>query len=163
MKRLLLALLSAVAVVSISYAIQPTRTPPVPPTETGEDSLHSGEIFNMARVKPGFTQNTTAAGTAAAATLTANTAAGSVTWPAPLTVVSNAVATLTVTDSKVQAGDAVLCMVDSTGAAAGSVPEASSVQVSNGSFVCVLTNASATSPAVAVKVYWLVLTQGNPN
>lgn len=148
--------------VLFAYAANITPTPIVGPTETGEWSAMSQQVVDMARIKPGFGSGT-AGGSASAATFTSNTAAGSATWPANLTIISNATATFTLTNSKVQAGDAALCMLDSTGAAAGSVPEVASVQVSAGQLVCVLTNASATSPAVAVKIYWLILTQGNPN
>lgn len=100
-----------------AFAVQTTPTPPVAP-EDGENSSSQSQIVDVARLKIGF-GTITAGGTAAAATATLNFASGQVTWPANLTIVSNAQATLTLTDSKIQAGDIVQGWLDDTGAAAG--------------------------------------------
>ena len=162
MKRLLFAGVAMLVVATAAWALQNTPTPIVNPPETGEFSGVQDQVVDMARLKVG-SGTLTAGGSATAATGTLNFASGVVTWPANLTIISNATATLTLTNSKVQAGDVVFGMIDSTGAAAGSVPEVASVQVSAGQVVFVLTNASATSPAIPVKVYYLVVTKGNPN
>jgi len=162
MKQFLLAGVGALMLVGRALALEPTPTPPVPPTETGEDKTPAQQILNMARLKLGF-GTITAGGSAAAATATLNNAAGIVTWPAALTIVSNATATLTLTSNKITTGDIVVGMLDATGAAAGAIPEVASVQVSNNQAIFTLTNASTTSPAVAVKLMYFVITHGNPN
>jgi len=166
MKQFLYGCALALVLMGRALAAEPTPTPIVGPNETGEDKTAAQQVFNMARLKLGGAA-ITATGTAAAATvLTAanyNYASGIVTWPAPLTIVSNATATLTMANTKIQAGDIVMGILDATGAAAGAIPEVASVQVTAGQAVFTLTNASATSPAVAIKVMFFVITKGNPN
>jgi hypothetical protein len=54
-------------------------------------------------------------------------------------------------------------MIDTTGATAGSVPNLTSVQMSAGQVVFVITNSTATTLTTAIKIYFLVITAGNPN
>lgn len=163
MKRLALAsLLIIIGWYAFALAAVITLTPIVPPNETGENSLSSQQIVDMARFKPGFCTVTTA-GSEAAQTGTCNGAAGVITSGFSITVVSNAKDVVTITNNKVQAGDACLAIIDDTGAAAASVPEISSCRVSASQIVFNVTNASATSAAAALKYYFLILTQGNPN
>jgi hypothetical protein len=157
-----LALAYALTLAYFTYAAIATNTPIVPPNETGENSSMQQQVVDMARFKPGFT-TATAGGTVTAATVTANTAAGSITWPGTLAIVSNATATLVITDSKVQAGDAADCVLDLNGAAAGSLPTVNGVIVTPGSLTCVLTNSTVTSPGYTPKIYFLIWTVGNPN
>jgi hypothetical protein len=154
-------LTSILGCISVAWAIQSTPTPLVAP-ETGEASIHQAEILDMARFKPGQCTLTTT-GSEAAQTGTCNGASGVITSGFTVTVVSNAVDVMTITNSKVQAGDICIAMVDDTGAAAASVLEAASCRVSASQILVRLTNASATSPAVAAKVYFLIATKGNPN
>lgn len=163
MKRILPALAALLAASAIAFALNITNSPIIGPTENGENSLSSQQVVDVARLKPGMTV-ATAGGSASAATLTANTAAISATWPANLTITSDATATLTWTTSKAQAlGDGVLCTLDRNGSAAAAVPFVAGVALTAGQVVVTLSNSSATSPAAPVIVYCLILTQGNPN
>jgi SpoU rRNA methylase family enzyme len=146
----------------ITLAANITPTPVVPPNETGENSAASQQILDMARFKPGFCTVTTA-GSEAAQTGTCNGASGLITSGFSITVISNAKDLMTITNNKVQAGDLCIAMIDDTGAAAASVPEVASCRVTAGQIVLVITNASATSPAAALKAMFLIITQGNPN
>jgi len=155
---ILLALLGSVALALIA-----TNSPIIGPTETGEWSAMQQQVVDVARLKPGMTV-ATAGGSASAATLTANTAAIAATWPANLTIVSDATATLTWTTTKAQAlGDGVLCTLDRNGSAAAAVPFVAGVALTAGQVVVTLSNSSATSPAAAVIVYCMIITQGNGN
>jgi hypothetical protein len=150
------------ASIGMARAANVTLTPIVPPTETGENSLQAQQVVDMARLKVG-TCSATTAGAEPTFTATCNGASGIITLNANMTKVSGALDNVTVTNSKVQAGDMVQCTLDSTGAAAAAAPVCSAVQVAAGSIVFQLTNVSATSPAANIKFYFLINTQGNPN
>jgi hypothetical protein len=163
MKRLLLAL-PAMAVVGYALALQGTLTPPVPP-ETGEDSLHQAEIFNMARLKVGLC-TATATGSGAAAgteTATCNGGSGSVTTVTLTFAAVGALNTVTITNSKVNLGDICMVTVDPLATAAGAAPEAMSCKVAANTLTVILINNLAVSPAGPVNVNFLVITKGNPN
>lgn len=168
MKRILLVagLLSTLAIgVMTALAATITLTPIVPPNETGENSASSQMIFNMARFKPGLCSATaTGSGAAAGAqTVTCNGAWAQITTVTLTIATVGALNTLTVTNNKVQAGDGCQATVDATGAAATSAVFVQSCAVSANTLTVILTNILAVSPAAAVKVNLLVMTQGNPN
>ena len=163
MKRFLLG----VAVLLFSSALawgvtEGTKTPPVG-GESGEDSLHQGEVFTVARIKPGMGTATFAV-SGAAASGTLNTASGAVTLTATTAGASGASPTvLTLTNNKVQAGDIVFCEVDQTGATAGTVLECNP-HVTAGTVTFSIYSATPTAlTSSTVIVYFFVLTKGNPN
>lgn len=135
-------------------------TPPLG-VETGENSEQNREIVSMARLKLGYCTATTA-GSEAAQTATCNAAQGQVTGGFSITVVSGAKDIVTITNSKVLATDACQATIDDTGAAALSAPFISACRVSAGQLILVVTNASSTSPAAALKYYFTLFTGGNP-
>lgn len=145
-----------------ALSIESTNTPIVPPNETGEEKLHQQQILDAARLKLGSC-TVTATGAEATETATCNGAVGAVTMSANMTKVSGAIDLITVTNNKITAGDYVQCTLDTTGAAAAAAAFCSGVQVSQNQVIIQLTNASATSPAATLKVYFSVTTQGNPN
>jgi len=164
MKRRLLALAAAgVLVASAAYAANITLTPIVPPTETGENSLGSQQVTDMARFKLGMgTVAITVSGSAGAGTC--NFAACIITLSAATAGASGATPTvITLTDSKVQAADIVLCTVDQTGATAGAVLVCNSHEAA-GSATLTLYDASATALLSSTVVLNIVtVTNGNPN
>lgn len=139
-------------------------TSPVSPTETGENSASNAQILSIARLKLGYCTGTTVV-PEATQTVTCNGAMGILTTGMNITVVSNGKDLITVTNNKVLATDACIAMIDDTGAAAASVPEVTGCRVpaAGGQLILVVSNASATSPAAALKVYFMVLTAGNPH
>lgn len=129
--------------------------------EKGECSQFEDQIMDVARLKPGA-GTVTSTGTSSAQTATLNAACGVITTGATtLSVAQDATATVTLTNSKVQAGDMVLAMVDATGASAGSQPFIANVVVSAGSVVFTIGNPASTTLGTGVKIYFLVITAGN--
>lgn len=137
-----------------------TPTPPVG-LERGEWSYTRDEIVSMARFKPGF-GTATASGTTSAQTVTLNNASGVITTGA-MSIGQDLLGTITMTNNKVQAGDAVFAMMDGTGATPNSVPVIASVQVTAGQVVFNLSSLSSTSSLTALSFYFMVATKGNPN
>ena len=165
MKRFILSLGLTFGLFGLAYAANITLTPIVGPTETGENSLGSQQVTDMARVKPGFC-TATATGSGAAAgteTATCNGALAQVTTVSLTIATVGALNTVTITDSKVQAGDACVATADTTGAAATSAVFVQTCKVSANTLTVILTNILAVSPAAPVVINALVLTQGNPN
>lgn len=164
MKQLNALLIGAFMLVcaSAAWALQNTPTPPVPPNETGEASQHQQEILDVARLKPGQCTVTTT-GSSNANVGTCNGASGVITTNSISIAVTTGSAVVTIQNNKVQAGDIVLCTLDATGATATSLPDCSSVQVSAGQMIFTLTNTGAATEVANLKIYFLVLTKGNPN
>jgi hypothetical protein len=164
MKRLSIAAFLLAAVASIAFAANITLTPIVPPTETGENSAGSQQVTDMARMKPGSCTATTTGAEPNFTAVACNGAAGAVTTNANVTIAAvGGKDTVTITNTKVQAGDFVDCQLDSAGAAAGSTPTCTAVVVTAGQIVFTISNLTATSPAAALKLYFMVFTAGNPN
>lgn len=165
MKRFALALCLLLGWAACALAANPTPTPIVPPNETGENSASSQQVVDMARIKPGWcTATATGSGAAAGAqTVTCNGAWAQVTTVTLTIATVGALNTVTVTNNKVQAGDGCMATVDATGAAATSAVFVQSCAVSANTLTVILTNILAVSPAAAVKINLLVLTNGNPN
>jgi hypothetical protein len=165
MKRFLFGAFAAVTLITAALAAVRTPTPIVPPTETGEWDAMQQQIVDMARFKPGLTTVASTAVVASAAAVTANTAAGIIPLTAATAGASGATPTVvTVTDSKVQAADTVLCSVDQTGATAGAVITCLPHISAAGTFTLTLADASVTALASSpLTVSFLILTNGNPN
>jgi len=165
MKRIALAGGLALALCSQVFAANPTPTPIVPPTETGENSAGSQQVTDMARLKLGM-GTVTASGGPTAFTATLNFASGIITTNGMTLVASGAGAcpnTITLTNNKIQAGDIVFAILDSTNSAAGA-PSVGSVKVSAGQVVILICNDTSTPMTASnVSTYFLVNTQGNPN
>lgn len=165
MKRLILAatLLAAFAgpLHAQSNGAAAIVTNPIAPTETGENSENNRSILSIARLKLGYCTATTT-GSEASQAATCNGAQGQVTAGTNITVTSGAKDTITITNSKVLATDACQATIDDTGAAANATAIVSSCQVSAGQLVLKVSNISSTSPAAALKFYFMVLTGGNP-
>lgn len=152
MRRSLIAI-AALAFAVAAQAAEPTRTPSVG-QETGENSAASAQIVDMARVKPGF-------GIATGNTVTINNASGIVTT-ASLTTAAGATQAITVNSTKIQAADAVLATVSPNGSTG--TPVVANVTVTAGQAVVLLQNIHASVALnAAVKVMFLVVTNGNPN
>lgn len=165
MKRFIAALLAgSLAFAPAAFAIQNTPTPIVGPTELGETSIDQQNIVNVARIKPGSCTATTTGAEPNFTAVACNGAAGVVTTNANVTIAAvGGKDTVTITNTKVQAGDMVQCTLDSTGAAAGSTPLCTAAVVTAGQVVFTISNLTATSPAAALKLYFMVDTKGNPN
>lgn len=164
MKRFALAGGLALALCSYGFAANRTPTPIVGPNETGEWDAMQQQVVDMARMKPGSCTATTTGAEPNFTAVACNGAAGAVTTNTNVTVAAvGGKDTVTITNTKVQAGDFVQCTLDSTGAAAGSTPVCTAVVVTAGQIVFTISNLTTTSPAAALKVYFAVFTQGNPN
>lgn len=177
MKRLLLALLGAAAVVTVAYAIQPTPTPIIggpAGTETGEESLPAASVLNMARFKPGQCAPAAVAVAGGAATVTCNGASGIISLTAATAGASGVTPTVvTVNNTKAQGvwnstvaplPDGVQCTVDQTGVTAGAVLICSPRITASGVLTLTILNGSATAmTASAVRVVFLITTSGNVN
>lgn len=164
LKRLAPALAALLVASGIAWAVvQGTPTPIVAP-ESGEDSLHQGEVFNMARIKPGQCV-ATGAGTANAQTATCNGASGVVTSGLAFTLVSGAGAsgTMVITNNKVQAGDICIALIDDNGATAASLLEVTGCTVTASTLTLKVVNNFTTANTVAPKFQFVVFTKGNPN
>lgn len=162
MKRLAIAAFLLAAITAIALAANVTLTPIVGPTETGENSLGAQQVTDMARLKVGSCTVTTT-GSSNANSGTCNGAAGVVTTNSISIAVTTGTAAITITNSKVQAGDMVQCEVDATGATASSRPFCASAQVSAGQIVFTLANLGSATETANLLIYFLVNTQGNPN
>lgn len=164
MKRMLRSLAAAMLLAASfpAFAANVTLTPIVPPNETGENSSSAQQVVDMARFKPG-TCTVTTTGSSNANSGTCNGASGIVTTNSISIAVTTGSATITITNNKVQTGDMVLAMIDSTGATANSLPDVSSVQVSNNQIIFTLTNTGAATEVANLKIYFLVMSAGNPN
>lgn len=165
MKRILSALAAIVCAGALAYAANVTPTPIVGPNETGEWGAMQQQIVDVARFKPGMC-STTASGSGAAGgteTATCNGAAGQVTTVSLTIATVGALNTVTITNSKVQAGDACIATLDPLAAAATSAPFVLSCHVTANTLTVIISNVLAVSPASAVEIDFLVLTQGNPN
>jgi hypothetical protein len=165
MKRILAALAATIALIMplTAMAAQTTPTPLVLPTETGEDSLLQQSIFNAARLKLGFCTATTT-GTEPTLAATCNGAAGIITPGVNITLATvGALDVVTVTNDKVQLGDAVLCTMDATGAASATAAICANATVTAGQIVFNISNLLAKSPAAPLKLYFAIITKGNPN
>lgn len=162
MKRFLTIMALLYAGLGVALAANVTPTPIVGPTETGENSLGAQQVTDFARIKIGSCTTTTT-GAEPSFSATCNGASGAITTNTNVTKVSGAVDLITVTNSKIQAGDFVQCTVDNTGAAAAAAAICSAAAVSTNQVIFQITNASATSPAHTLTIYFLVMTQGNPN
>lgn len=148
-----------------AHAANITLTPIVGPTETGENSAGAQQVTDMARLKVGM-GTLSASGGPTAFTGTLNFAAGIITLPSATVAASGSNSTtMTLTNSKVQAGDEVQCTIDSTNSApAGATPFCASVKVSAGQIIFVISDASATAMTAAnLFVHYIINTQGNPN
>ena len=159
-------LISAAALLltcGLAWAVQEGTKTPIAAGETGENSLSQGEVFNVARFKPGLgTLSVTVSGAAAAGTL--NTAAGIITAATATAGASGTAPTvITLTNNKVQAGDLVLCVMDQTGITAGAVITCSP-HVTASTIAFTLADASVTAmTSSTIILYYLVVTKGNPN
>lgn len=167
MKRVALAggLALACVLSYLAWAANITPTPIVGPTETGEWSAMQQQVVDIARLKPGLC-TATATGSGAAGgteTVTCNGAWAQITTVSLTIATIGALNTVTVTNSKVQAGDGCVATVDATGAAATSAVFVQTCEVSASTLTIILTNILAVSPAAPVKINAMVLTQGNPN
>jgi hypothetical protein len=164
MKRLLLACVPLLVLAGVAWALQSTPTPVVPP-ETGETSNVQDQIMDMARLKVGMCK-TTATGSGAAAgtqTATCNGGSGSVTTVTMTFAAVGALNTVTVTNSKVNAGDICMVTVDPLTTTGTAAPEAMSCRVTANTLTILLINNLAVSPAGPINVNFLVVTTGNPN
>jgi hypothetical protein len=148
----------------VAYALQGTPTPRVTP-ESGENSQFQDQVLNMARVKVGMCTATATGSGAAAGTQTAtcNGGAGSVTTVTLTLATVGALNTVTITNSKVNAGDICIAMIDPLATAAGAAPEAMSCKVAANTLTIIIVNNLAVSPAGPINVNFLVITAGNPN
>jgi len=169
MKRILLGALAVAAIVTAAYALQPTPTPPIAP-ETGEESGAAASVVNVARLKLGQgALSLTVASSAASGTL--NNASGVITLASATAGASGATpTTVTLTNSKAQAGDLIFCDVDQTGAPAAAVVLCNShIQAvgggaGGGQIVFTIQSATPTAlTATTITLYYLVVTKGNPN
>lgn len=153
---LIVALLAALVSWPIKAA-EPTKSGLVG-TETGESGASASQVFNVARIKVG-----SGTGTCSTNAVTINRAAGVITTEA-LTTAAGGTYTCTLTSNKIAAGDMVFGVVDANGSAGQ--PSLASVTVTGGSgtaaFVIQNIHASAALDS-AVKIYFLVVTSGNPN
>lgn len=160
------AVLLLLGAISIAWALQTTPSPPIPPNETGENSVSQQEIFNVSRLKPSFA-TATSAGSGTAQTVTINSTSGVVTSNVAWTIVSGAGAsgTLTMTNNHIQSvNDMLFVMIDDTGATAASLLEVSSVQISAaGTAVIKVVNNFTTANTVVPKFRFFIVTAGNPN
>lgn len=157
MLKRLLTLIAALGIAGAAYAVEPTRSGPVG-TETGENSLSAAQIVNMARLKVG-----SGTGTCSSNAVTVNRASGVITTEA-LTTAAGATYTCTLTSSKIKAGDMVLAIVDANGSAGMPVLANVTVTGSSGTAAFVIQNIHASAALnAAVKIYFLVITAGNPN
>jgi hypothetical protein len=141
----------------------PTPTPIVTPPETGEDSLHAGEVFNMARFKPGMcTVSVTVSGATAAGTC--NGASGQITSAATTAGASGATpSVITITNNKVNAADIVICQIDKLAGAAGSALVCNTHETAS-TVVFTIQSASTTAlTSATITISFLVITSGNPN
>jgi L-serine deaminase len=156
--------MAAVLVASAAYAANVTLTPIVPPTETGENSLSSQQVVDMARLKPG----------SCSATIAISTSAGSGTCNGAMGILSVTTATagasgtspsvITLNDSKVQVGDMVDCTPDQTGATSGAVLTCNAHVGSAGVITLSIYDGSATAmTSSSVTLEFMVFTQGNSN
>jgi len=163
MKRFILSLGLTFGLFGLAYAANITLTPIVGPTETGENSLGSQQVTDTARLKPGMgTLPITVSGAAGSGTL--NTAAGIITLSAATAGASGATPTvITLTDSKIQAADLLLCTVDQTGATAGSVLVCNGHATAGGATLTLYDASSTALTSSTVIVNFFVLTNGNPN
>lgn len=159
-------LLMLLSIATLAWALQTTPSPPIPPNETGENSVSQQEIFNVSRLKPSFATGTTA-GSGTAQTITINSTAGVITSNVAWTIVSGAGAsgTLTVTNNHIQSvNDVMMVMIDDTGATAASLLEVSAVQISAaGTAVIKVVNNFTTANTVAPKFRFFIVSSGNPN
>lgn len=158
-------MLATVAIMStLVYAANRTPTPIVAPNESGEWDAMQAQVVDMARFKPG--QGTaTCAVSGAACSATVNNASGILTVTSATAGASGTAQTvMTITDNKVQVGDAILCSVDQNGATAGAVITCLPHITAAGTFTINLADASVTAlTSSTLTVSFLVLTQGNPN
>lgn len=165
MRRILLGAFAAACFATAAYAVvEGTKTPIVIPAETGENSYEQGEVFNVARLKPGSGTGTCAV-SGAACSVTINNAAGLVTVTSATAGASGTSQTvMTVTDNKVQVGDMILCSVDQNGATAGAVITCLPHITGAGTFTINLADASVTAlTSSTLTVNFMVITKGNPN
>lgn len=136
-------------------AAQPTPTP-LAGNETGENSAFAEQIVDMARIKVGF-----GTGTASSNAVTINRASGIITTEA-LTTAAGATQAITLTSNKIQAGDAVMAIVDP--ASSAGTPVVANVAVSASTAVVLVKNIHASDALnAAIKIYFVVLTAGNGN
>jgi hypothetical protein len=117
----------------------------------------------MARFKLGSGTLTSAvAGSAASGTL--NSASGAWTLTSATAGASGATPTVaTLTNSKVQAGDIVICEIDQTGATAGSVLSCNPHVTASTIAFSVYSATPTALTASTIVLYFMVLTKGNPN
>jgi hypothetical protein len=165
MRRILFGAFAAALFATVAYAtVEGTKTPIVLPAESGENSIEQGEVFNVARLKPGFGTGTCAVSGSACA-VTINNAAGLITATTATAGASGATQTvMTVTNNKVGANDFILCSVDQNGATAGAVVTCLPHITAAGTFTINLADASVTAlTSSTLKVNFLVITSGNPN
>lgn len=164
MKKLLLGVVAAIGLAcGVAYALQGTPTPLVAP-ETGENSLSQAEVFNMARIKPGMcTVSITISG--AAGSGTCNGASGIITLAAATAGASGTnPSVVTLTNNKIQTTDIVLCGVDQNGVTSGAVLTCSAhITAANTVALSVLDGSSTAMTSSAMKLFFVVLTSGNPN
>jgi hypothetical protein len=163
MKRLSLAALMLAVIGAIAFAANVTLTPIVPPNETGEDSLRSQQVVNMARLKLGMGTVTIAiSGSAGAGTL--NFASGTITLTAATAGASGATpSVVTLTNNKVQAADIVQCSVDQTGATAGSVLVCNAHVTANTITFTIYDATPTALTSSTVLINYELITNGNPN
>jgi hypothetical protein len=159
-----LAVVLWLGIVALAYAANRTPTPIVPPTETGEWDAMQQQVVDMARFKPGQGTGTCAI-SASACAVTVNNASGIVSVTAATAGASGTTqSVMTVTDNKVQVGDAILCSVDQSGATAGAVITCLPHITGAGTFTINLADASVTAlTSSTLTVWFLVMTAGNPN
>lgn len=155
---------TALLVASVAMAANRVPTPIVPPTETGEYDAMQQQVVDVARFKPGNAAATCAI-SGAACSITANAASGTIAVTTATAGASGtAPSVMTVTDNKVQVGDGILCGVDQNGITAGAVITCTSHITAAGTFTLTLSDASVTAmTSSSLTVWFLVMTQGNPN
>lgn len=148
-------LIGLVTIVTAAYALDVTRVAPVAP-ETGHRSEPAAQILSAARLQLG-----SGSGTTSSFAITINKAAGVITTES-LTTAAGATQAVTLTDSKIRVGDMIQCTVDPNGSAG--TPICANVTVSAGQAVFLIQNIhSATALNAAVKIYFMIVTAGNPN
>jgi hypothetical protein len=162
MKQILGSLAALMLTCSAALAVQPTPTPIVAP-ETGENSQFSDEVFNMARMKAGqCTATVSVSGSAGSATC--NGATGILSLTTATAGASGATpSVLTITNSKVQAGDSVQCTTDQTGITAGAVITCSVAVTANTLTISILDASVTAMTSSSMKVMFAVFTKGNLN
>lgn len=154
-RRIGLALAALTLVAGAALALDVNRTPLVSP-ESGQFSERGAQVVSAARLQVG-----TGTGTCVSNAVTINKASGVITTEA-LTTAAAATQAITLTNSKIQAGDMVIATADPNGST-GTVTVAN-VAVSAGSAVILLQNIHASVALnAAVKIMFFVVTKGNPN